>query len=184
MENNPWQIVDSKQVYDNPWITLTHHDVINPSGNPGMYGAVHFKNRAVGILVVDGQMNTWLIGQYRFVLNGYSWEIPEGGAPCGTDPLEGAKKELLEETGLKAANWQLLMRMHLSNSVTDELALVYLATGLTPGEAEPEETEQLELKKIPFAAAYEMVRNGEITDAISVAAIMKLQLMLAEGFQI
>ena len=184
MEKNPWQITGSKQVYDNPWISLTHYDVINPTGGKGIYGKIHYKNTAIGVLALDDQMNTWLVGQYRFVLGKYSWEIPEGGCPEGEDPLEGAKRELLEETGLKAENWKQLFRMHLSNSVSDELAIVYLATGLTQHQADPEETEQLSIRKIPFAAACEMVERGEISDSISVTAITKLQLLLAEGKQI
>jgi 8-oxo-dGTP pyrophosphatase MutT (NUDIX family) len=184
MENNPWQIVDGKEVYDNPWIKLTHYDVINPAGKKGIYGKLHFKNKAIGILVLDEEMNTWLVGQHRFVLDQYSWEIPEGGCSEGEEELEAAKRELLEETGLKASNWRLLMRMHLSNSVSDEVAFVYLARGLTQHEAQPEETEQLSVKKIPFRDACEMVKKGEITDAISIAAITKVQLLLAEGEQI
>lgn len=181
MENNPWTITAERTVYDNPWISLTEFDTINPSGNKGIYGKVHFKNIAVGIVVLDENRDTYLVGQYRFPLNEYSWEIPEGGSPVGTDPLEGAKRELLEETGLKATNWQLLLRMHLSNSVSDELALVYLATGMSQHLPEPEETEQLVIKKMPFETAWQMVKDGTITDAISVAAITKIKLWSLEG---
>jgi 8-oxo-dGTP pyrophosphatase MutT (NUDIX family) len=154
--------------------------VLNPSGNKGIYGKVHFKNLAVGVIALDDAMNTWLVGQYRFPLNAYSWEIPEGGAPLGTDPLENAKRELLEETGLQAQHWKTLLHMHLSNSVTDEDCVVYLATGITERTAQPEDTEQLSIKKIPFSEAYDLVVQGKITDAISVAAIMKLKLMMME----
>src|SRR5438270_9230901 len=116
-QQNPWQVKDKQVVYDNPWIQVVHHDVINPSGGKGMYGKVHFKGTAIGILPLDEQLNTWLVGQYRFPLNQYSWEIPEGGGPLGTDPLASAKRELLEETGLVAAQWSTLLDMHLSNSV-------------------------------------------------------------------
>lgn len=181
MEMNPWIIKGEKQVYENPWIALTEYDVLNPAGNKGIYGKVHFKNTAVGIMVLDENLDTWLVGQYRFPLNMYSWEIPEGGCPLGEDPLEGAKRELLEETGLIARHWQFLFRMHLSNSVSDELAIIYLATGLTQQEAQPEETEQLLLKKLPFDDAYRMVEEGTITDSISIATIIKIKLLLAEG---
>ncbi|MDB5210193.1 MAG: hypothetical protein JWQ30_1020 [Sediminibacterium sp.] len=181
MENNPWIIKEEKKVYENPWISVTEYDVLNPAGNKGIYGKVHFKNTAVGIMVLDEEMNTWLVGQYRFPLNSYSWEIPEGGSPVADDPLAGAKRELLEETGLAAAHWQPLLRMHLSNSVSDELAIVYLATGLTQLEPEPEETEQLIVKKIPFDEAYRMVEEGLITDSMSVSAIIKIKLLFAEG---
>ncbi|MEO8171805.1 MAG: NUDIX hydrolase [Sediminibacterium sp.] len=181
MEKNPWVIQDEKHVYENPWITVTEYDVINPAGNKGIYGKVHFKNIAVGVIVLDEEKNTWLVGQYRFPQDSYSWEIPEGGSPEGEDPLTGAKRELLEETGLVAGNWRPLLQMHLSNSVSDELAMIYLASGLTQEEPEPEETEQLSLKKVPFDEAYRMVEEGMITDSISVAAILKIKLLFAEG---
>lgn len=181
MEQNPWKIRGQKEVYDNPWIQVTEFDVINPAGGNGIYGKVHFKNTAIGILVLDEAMNTCLVGQFRFPLEAYSWEIPEGGGQIGTDPLEAAKRELLEETGLMAENWSPLLEMHLSNSVSDELAIIYLATGLSQHDAAPEETEDLQVKKIPFEKAYEMVQQGVITDAMSVAAILKIQLMILEG---
>ncbi|MES2372624.1 MAG: NUDIX hydrolase [Bacteroidota bacterium] len=181
MENNPWIIKGEKQVYENPWIALTEYDVLNPAGNKGIYGKVHFKNTAVGIIVLDENLDTWLVGQYRFPLNIFSWEIPEGGCPVGEDPLEGAKRELLEETGLIARHWQFLFSMHLSNSVSDELAIIYLARELTQQEAQPEETEQLLLKKVAFDEAYRMVEEGIITDSISITTIIKIKLLLAEG---
>jgi 8-oxo-dGTP pyrophosphatase MutT (NUDIX family) len=180
-EENPWQIVSEKDVYDNQWIGLTEYQVINPSGNPGIYGKVRFKNTAIGVLPLDEEMNTYLVGQYRFPLSQYSWEIPEGGGPLGTSPLDSAKRELLEETGLKAGSWTELQRMHLSNSVSDELCIIYLARGLNQFEAEPEDTEQLIIKKMPFDEAYRMVTDGSITDAITVAAVLRLRLMILEN---
>ncbi len=181
MLENPWKIEASKKIYENPWISLTEFDVINPGGGKGIYGKVHFKNLAVGVIVLDEYGNTFLVGQYRFTTDQYSWEIPEGGCPEGTDPLESAQRELKEETGLVAADWQPLLQMHLSNSVSDELAMVYLATGLLQETAAPEETEQLQVKKIPFEEAFQMVEKGMITDSMSVAAILKIKLLLAEG---
>ncbi|SDF60850.1 8-oxo-dGTP pyrophosphatase MutT, NUDIX family [Mucilaginibacter pineti] len=180
-EDNPWQITSEKAIYNNPWISVTEYQVINPSGNPGIYGKLHYKNLAIGVLPLDEDMNTYLVGQYRFVLNQYSWEMPEGGGPEGTDPLESAKRELLEETGLKATQWTEIQRLHLSNSVSDELSIIYLARNLAQFEAEPEDTEQLIVKKIPFAQMYQMVCNGEITDAMTVAAVLKVQLMITEN---
>jgi len=180
-EDNPWQITSQANVYDNKWINLTEYQVINPSGNPGIYGRVHFKNRAIGVLPLDADMNTYLVGQYRFVLDEYSWELPEGGGPLDEEPLDAAKRELLEETGLKANNWTEVQRMHLSNSVSDELAIIYVATGLEQFEAEPEDTEQLIVRKLPFEEAYRMVCDGLITDAMSVAAILRVKLMMLEG---
>lgn len=180
-EKNPWVTVESRKIYENNWIGLTEHQVINPSGGPGIYGEVHFKNLAIGILPLDENRNTWLVGQYRFPLNAYSWEIPEGGGPLGLPPLDSAKRELLEETGLTAANWTELQRMHLSNSVSNELAIIYIATDLTIGIAEPEETEELVVKKVSFDEAYAMVMDGRITDSMSVAAILKAKILIQEG---
>lgn len=175
---NPWKIRGKKEVYANPWIALTEYDVLNPAGKQGIYGKVSFKNTAIGIIPLDRHMNTWLVGQYRFPLEQWSWEIPEGGGLLGTDPLAGAQRELLEETGLKATHMHELLRMHLSNSVTDEYSITYLATGLTQHTPEPEESEELVVRKLPFEEALEMVLEGVITDAISVAAILKVKLLL------
>ncbi|WP_316817181.1 NUDIX hydrolase [Pedobacter nyackensis] len=181
VEHNPWVTIDSHKVYENKWIGVTEHNVINPSGGKGIYGEVHFKNYAIGIMVLDEDHNTWLVGQYRFPLKAYSWEIPEGGGPLESDPLESAQRELLEETGLSANEWVEMQRMHLSNSVSNELAIIYMARDLTQGESSPEETEQLTLRKLPFDQAYQMVVNGEITDSMSVAAILKTKILILEG---
>lgn len=168
-------------MYDNNWINVTEYDVVNPSGGKGIYGKVHFKNIAIGVLALDDDNNTYLVGQYRFVLNEYSWEMPEGGGPEAEDKLEAAKRELKEETGLVAANWTQILRMHLSNSVTDELSIIFLATGLSQETACPEETEQLVVRKVPFDKVFEMVMKGSISDAMTVAAVMKVKLMMLGG---
>lgn len=180
-ENNPWKVLSSEEIYDNNWIKVTEHQVLNPAGGEGIYGEVHFKNIAVGILPLDENNHTWLVGQYRFPTKSYSWEIVEGGGPVGTDPLASAKRELAEETGLVAKRFTEIQRMHLSNSVSDELAIIYLAQDLTMGTSSPEETEQLVIRKIPFAEAYQMVMDGSITDSMSVAAILKTHILLQEG---
>ena len=180
-EVNPWKILSEQNVYDNAWISLTEYQVLNPSGGRGIYGKVHFKNLALGVVALDEELNTWLVGQYRFPLNHYSWEIPEGGGPLGIDPLESAKRELQEETGMVAAEWTEIQRIHLSNSVTDESGIIYLARQLQQGESEPEDTEQLQVKKLPFEEAYEMVLSNKITDSLSVAGILRVKVMLAEG---
>ena len=179
--HNPWTVIHQRQVYDNPWIGVTEYNVLNPSGGKGIYGKVHFKNHAIGVLVLDDEMNTWLVGQFRFPLNQYSWEIPEGGCELSCDPLEAGKRELLEETGLKAKRWKKLLDIHLSNSVTDEYGTIYLATDLSQHNSQPEETEQLAVKKLPFEEAYSMVKRGIITDSLSVSAIITVKLMLLEG---
>lgn len=179
--NNPWTILSSERKYDNKWIRVTEHQVLNPAGGPGIYGVVHFKNLAIGVVAMDDAHNIYLVGQYRFPLEQFSWEIPEGGGPHAEEPLVAAKRELLEETGLVAGNWEIIVHMHLSNSVSDEAGIVYLARELEQREAEPEETEELIVKKIPFEEAYQMVKKHEITDSLSIAAIMKIKLMLLEG---
>ncbi|NML23730.1 NUDIX hydrolase [Pseudoflavitalea sp. G-6-1-2] len=178
---NPWKILSSEEKYGNPWIGVTEFQVINPSGGKGIYGKVHFRNIAVGVVPLDEELNTWLVGQYRFTIDQYSWEIPEGGSPEGTDPIASAHRELLEETGLVAASMEPILEMHLSNSVSDEYAVTYLARQLTQQTACPEETEQLQIKKLPFEEAYRMVEQGLITDSMSVAAILKIKLMIADG---
>ena len=174
---NPWQTLSEKKIYKNSWISVTEYQVINPGGGQGIYGKVHFKNLAIGIIVLDEDYSTWLFGQYRYPLNQFSWEIPEGGGLLQEDPLKSAQRELLEETGISAASWIEIQRMHLSNSVSDELAIIYLARDLSFGESNPEETEQLTIKKIQFDEAFNMVMSGEITDSMSVAAILKVKVL-------
>ncbi|MBE9598881.1 NUDIX hydrolase [Pedobacter sp. MC2016-24] len=180
-QHNPWVTIESHKVYENNWIGLTEHQVINPSGGQGIYGEVHFKNYAIGILPLDEDHNTWLVGQYRYPIKAYSWEIPEGGGPLETEPLESAQRELAEETGLIATEWLELQRMHLSNSVSNELAIIYIARGLTMGQSSPEETEALSIRKLPFEEAYQMVIQGQITDSMSVAAILRTKILIQEG---
>lgn len=177
-KKNPWKKISGKIVYDNPWIRVEEHQVINPGGGNSIYGKVHFKNRAIGIVPLDSEMNTWLVGQWRYTLNEYSWEIPEGGGPLNIDILESAQRELKEETGLTAKKWEMIMRFHTSNSVTDEVGYIFLAEDLEKGESKLEETEaDLIVKKIPFTDALDMVMKGEITDSMSVAAILKVALL-------
>ena len=178
---NPWRTILRKPIYENPWITLEEHDVINPSGNPGIYGKVHFKNKAIGIIPVDEEQNTWLVGQYRYTLDEYSWEIPEGGSLLKDNPLDSAKRELKEEAGIVASKWTKLMDFYTSNSVTNEYAVCYIAQGLSFEEAEPEETEDLILRKLPFQELYRMVMKGEIKDSLTVATVLKAKIWMDEG---
>lgn len=173
-----WQTKQSTLVYENPWIAISHDEVITPKNTDGIYGVVHFKNTAIGVVPIDEQGNTWLVKQSRYTLNQYTWEIPEGGCPEGEVPLAAAKRELEEETGLLADHWQTLMTMHLSNSVTDEYCVVFVARGLSLGRQQLDTTEDIEVKKMPLVDAIDMVKRGEITDAISVAALLRVALDL------
>lgn len=173
-EKNPWQILDSEVKYENNWIRVVHQKVINPSGGEGIYGTVNFKNIAVGVVPIDQDGNIWLVGQYRFPLNEYSWEIPEGGCPIGEEVLDTAKRELKEETGLIAQEWKLISKLHTSNSVCNEVAYIYLAESITQSESQPEETEQLQVKKVSLKEALMMVMEDKITDSMSVAGILKV----------
>jgi ADP-ribose pyrophosphatase len=178
---NTWQTLDSEVKYETPWIKVTEYKVLNPKGNPGIYGVVSFKNLAIGILPLDENNNTWLVGQWRYPLKHYSWEIPEGGGPIGTDPLESARRELKEETGLIAGRYKEIVRMHTTNSVSDEFSIIYVAQELKQSDSEPEDSEDLTVKKVPFETAFNMVMNGEITDSLSVAAILKAKILMDKG---
>lgn len=178
---NPWTVRTAETRYSNPWISVVHHEVTTPTGTPGIYGVVRYRNHAVGVVPVEADGTTWIVGQWRFPLGRYSWEIPEGGAPDGSDPLETGRRELLEETGLSARHWRELMRMDLSNSVSDESATLYVCWELSAGTAAPEETERLRLRRLPLGEAVAMALDGRITDAMSVAALLKLRLLLETG---
>ena len=176
MENekvpNPWKTLSEKEVYSNPWIKISHHEVINPSGGKGIYGVVSFRNKAIGVVPVDDELHTYLVGQFRYTLNEYSWEIPEGGGPDGEEPAITAVRELREETGLEAETLELLGKIHTSNSVTDEVGYIFLAKDLKQNDASPEETEDITVRRIPLAQAVEMVESGEITDSLSMTGIL------------
>jgi len=178
---NPWTTLQTEVKFETPWISVSKHDVLNPAGKPGLYGLIHFKNLAIGVLPLDDKLNTWLVGQWRYPLNAYSWEIPEGGGPHDQDPLVSAQRELKEETGLIAGEYRELCRMHTSNSATDEYAILYIARQLRQEDAEPEESEDLQVKQVPFEEAYQMVLRGEITDSLSMVAILKTKLLLEKG---
>lgn len=174
LEENPWKIKIKNVVYENNWIKVNHHEVVNPSGGEGIYGTVEFKNVAIGIIPIDDENNTWLVGQYRFPIEEYSWEIPEGGCPEGEDWLAAAQRELKEETGLVAQKWKNIARVHTSNSVCKETGYIFVAENLTLAESEPEETEKLVIRKIPLSEAVNMAMNNEITDSLSVIGLLKV----------
>jgi 8-oxo-dGTP pyrophosphatase MutT (NUDIX family) len=178
---NPWQTLTNEVAYDNKWIQVTHRTVTNPAGGPGIYGVVHFKNTAIGILPLDEHLHTWIVGQYRYTIGQYTWEIPEGGGPEGSSILASAQRELLEETGMTAKKWTPLVEIHTSNSVTDEYGMAFVAQELSFGTAQPEETEDLRVRRLPFAELVDMVLCGEITDSLSMIAVLKANEMLRRG---
>lgn len=169
-----WKTLRSRIIFDNPWMTVVEDRVINPGGGENDYGHVKFKNRAVAIVPLDKDGNTWLVGQQRYTLGLYSWELPMGGAPLADDPLAAAKRELKEETGLIANEWQQLMFIHTTNSITNEEGYVFVARDLEQGETEFDESEDLQVRKLPLAEALQMIRQGEITDVISIAALLRV----------
>jgi 8-oxo-dGTP pyrophosphatase MutT (NUDIX family) len=177
-EENPWKTLDKNLVYESPWISVEHHNVLNPAGKPGTYSVVHFKKLAIGVIPLDDQNYTWIVGQYRYPLNTYTWEIPEGGGDRGVDPVVSAQRELLEECGIIAEEYIPIQQLQLSNSATDEVAFLFIARKLSFVESQPEETEQLMIKKVHFNELYRMVAEGEITDSLSVAAVLKVKLMM------
>jgi 8-oxo-dGTP pyrophosphatase MutT (NUDIX family) len=178
---SPWLILDKTDVYDNNWISITEYNVKNPNGGIGIYGQVHFKNKAIGVLVLDKDNFTYLVGQYRFPLKKYSWEIPEGGGDLNVEAIESAKRELMEETGIVAHKWTKLMEMDIRNSVTDESSVCFVAQDFEFFESEPEETEELQVKKVHFSELLEMVLEGEIRDSITVAAVLKVKILMDQG---
>lgn len=176
---SPWTTLASRRVYDNPWITVREDAVTRPDGSDGIYGVVSMRNLALGVVPLHDDGTTVLVGQFRYPLDAWSWEVPEGGGDPSADPLVEAARELREETGLTAGHWTGLGQLHTSNSVCDELALLYLATELTEGEAVPEGTEELVSWRLALAEAVAMARDGRITDAMSVAALLRADALLA-----
>jgi ADP-ribose pyrophosphatase len=181
MPKNPWTLLDKNTVYESPWIHVEHHEVLNPAKKPGTYSVVHFKKLAIGVLPLDKDYNTWIVGQYRYPLNTYTWEIPEGGGSLDVDPIETGKRELLEECGIIANKWIFMQHMQLSNSATDELAYLYVAQDLSFTQSQPDDDEELNIRKVHFDELYEMVLNGEVVDSLSVAAVLKAKVMIMEG---
>jgi 8-oxo-dGTP pyrophosphatase MutT (NUDIX family) len=168
-----------RTAYENPWLTIYHDEVTRPDGSPGIYGVVHFANLAAGVVALDDEDRIVLVGQHRYTMDAFAWEIPEGGVPAGESALMGAQRELREETGVDAAEWRELVRVELSNSVSDEVAVLFLATGLTHGVATPEPSESLTARWVPFETALAMTVDGRITDAMSVVAIQRVALTRA-----
>jgi 8-oxo-dGDP phosphatase len=175
---NPWRVVGSRSVYVNPWIVVREDEVVRPDGSPGIYGVVAFRSVALGAVALFDDGTTVLVGQYRYTLDAWSWEIPEGGGDPQRAPEAEMARELAEETGLVAGRLTPLGALHTSNSVTDELGLLYLAEDLTEGTPRPEPTEQLVRWRLPFAEAVDLAHDGRITDSMSVAALLRAERVL------
>ena len=176
-----WRVRGRVHLHDNPWFALDEFDAVAPTGQPARYYLQSYKNIAVGVLPLHDDGTLTLVGQWRFPFDAYSWELPEGGAPKGEAPIEGARRELREEAGLAAADWRLILTMQLSNASSDEIAYGYLATGLTAVEREPDATEQLAVERVPFREALKAAASGRIQDAITVAMLLRLHHMAHEG---
>ncbi len=181
MSNGPWIRHSRRVAYDNPWITVWHDEVTRPDGQPGIYGLVHFESLAVGVVVLDDDDRILLVGQHRYSIDAMSWEIPEGGVPPGESALDGAARELREETGVVADDWRELARVHTSNSVTDEFGILFTAHAVSHGEADPEGTEELEVRWLPFEEVLAMTLDGRITDSMTVCAIERVAILRLRG---
>lgn len=171
---SPWRRRSRRLVYENPWLSVLHDEVERPDGKPGIYGVIHFQNHAVAIVAIDAQDRVVLVGQWRYTIDAYSWELPEGGVPPDEAPLAGAQRELREETGLQAASWREVARVAVSNSVTDELGSIFLATHLEPGDPSPDGTEQLRVLWVGFGEALAMIDDGRISDLLTIAALERV----------
>jgi 8-oxo-dGTP pyrophosphatase MutT (NUDIX family) len=174
--SGPWLRHSRRTAYENAWITIWHDEVSRPDGSPGIYGVVHFANLAVGVVAIDDDDRVLLVGQHRYALDDLSWEIPEGGVAAGEEPLDGMRRELREETGVVAAKWRELGRVQLSNSITDERGILYLAGGLSDGPSQPDPTEQVEVRWVPFDDALAMAADGRILDALSIIGLQRVAL--------
>ena len=180
-KRGPWTIHEMRTAFENPWMQVVEHVVTQPDGTPGNYGVVSFRNLAIGVLPLDAEGNVLLVGQHRFPNDYYSWELPEGGGARDVAPVESAKRELREETGAAAENWREFLRMDMSNSITDEIAIGFLAWGLSSGKAEPDPTEVLETRRAPFREVLEMCLSGEIRDSLTIAMVTTAQIKAARG---
>lgn len=176
-----WRGGEGRTRFSNPWIELVEFDAIAPTGHQTHYAVVRFHKRAVGVLPLHADGTVTLVGQQRFPTAGYSWEMPEGGADAGESPLEGGRRELAEEVGLTATEWTEVLRLELSNSITDERAVCYLAQGLAPCEVAPDETEQFDIVRVPFRDLLAEIAAGRVQDSLTVATALRVYHMAREG---
>jgi len=176
-EPNPYTVHGTRQVYDSPWIRLREDHITHRCGGERSYAVCGFRRTACGVLALDGSDRVVLVGQWRYPLETYSWEIVEGGGEAFESPYDTIRRELVEEAGLEAGTWEPLSFFHTSNSSTDEETFLFLATDLAPapGGPEPEDTEELACVREPFAQCVQRVLSGEITDSLTVVALLALQ---------
>jgi 8-oxo-dGTP pyrophosphatase MutT (NUDIX family) len=177
----PWQDLGHEVVHQTPWMKITEHQAVAPTGREASYGVLRFQNIATGVLPIHPDGTVTLVGQSRFARANYSWEMPEGGAPFGEDPLTGVKRELAEEAGLAAASWQLALRMEMSNSITDEIGFTWIAWDLTPVPVDPDPTEVIAIVRVPFTQLLHEIERGAILDALTIATAYRAYHMAREG---
>jgi 8-oxo-dGTP pyrophosphatase MutT (NUDIX family) len=180
-DGDPWIVKGVTHAFENDWFRIDEHDVVRPDGAPGYYGVVRIRRVAVGVLPIDAEGGVHLVGQWRFPLGRYSWEMPEGGAEPGEDVRLCAERELAEETGLTARSLIKVLEMDVSNSITDEQAVMFLATDLTEGQAQPEPTEVLRRRRAHFLDVLARVASGAIRDSLTVAAVLRAHHMAVNG---
>ena len=180
-DGNPWRVKSVATAFENPWFRVEEHDVVHPGGADGVYGVVRMRRVAVGVLPIDAEGMVHLVGQWRFPLGRYSWEMPEGGADPGEAAIDCARRELAEETGLRAGRLESILELDLSNSVSDERAVMFLATDLQEGEAAPEPTEVLRRRRAPFRDVLDRAVGGKIRDSMTVAALLRAYHMAITG---
>lgn len=176
-----WRNDSVETLFENPWLRLTRHEATAPTGTPADYVVARPRNLACGVLPIHSDGTVTLVGQARFALMNYSWEMPEGGVPVNEDPLVGVQRELLEETGLVARDWREVLRMELSNSITDERAIAWLAWDLTQTDARPDPTEVIETARVPFMSLMAEIDRGSVRDAFTVATALRAYHMAREA---
>ncbi|MBV9759013.1 MAG: NUDIX hydrolase [Acidobacteriaceae bacterium] len=178
---NPWKTISSRRAYENAWIRVREDQVIRPDGAPGIYGVVEIRP-SVAIVAIDDLDRVSLVGQWRYSVNRYSWEVPRGGShPGETDMLEVARRELAEEAGVIAAQWRELGCVDVCNGVADDVQTLFLATGLAATDMCLDPEEEIVVEWRPFEEAVEMALDGRITEVCSIAAILKVSMLRNGG---
>lgn len=177
MPRNPWKTLTSRVVYENAWIRVREDQVIRPDGGPGIYGVIEIRP-SIGVVAIDDRDRVVLVGQWRYSVRRYSWEVPRGGShPGETCMLEVAKRELAEEAGVRAAHWQELGPVDVCNGVADDVQTLFLATGLTQTNRQLDPEEDITVEWHPFEQAVSMVMDGGIAEVCSMAAILKVAML-------